>query len=212
MTATRGDTAEPATSAWRRATAMEAAGWVSTARWLLRRPRVRVGSTAVPYIGNLRALLGVFIALSALEVVVLDLVLRPWPGPRFILLALGLWGLLFMVGMTTGMTVNPHDVGPKGLRLRYGALVDIDLPWRDVEYVAIRRHNHASNQMVQVQTGADGDTVSLPIQSQTQLEVGLFDPLPLMLPARHVVAQTVRIAADNPALMLHAVRQHMPGP
>lgn len=73
-----------------------AVGWVSAARVLARRPKVEPGASAVSYVGGMRTVLAVLIALSAVEIVVLDLALQSWPAIRFPVLVLGVSGLLFM--------------------------------------------------------------------------------------------------------------------
>ncbi len=210
MSATAGPVGTGRTPLWRRAGAMEAAGWVSTARWLGRRPRVRPEATAVAYVGGLRAVLTIVVVLSAVEVAVLDLILRDWFVPRVVALVLGVWGLLFMVGMATGLTVNPHEVGPHGLRLRSGALVTLELPWADVEHVALRRKSYESNRSVLVEPDDDGDEVSIPVQNLTALQVRLSEPVHLDLPDGRRAVRTVNFAADDPPAALRAVREHMP--
>jgi hypothetical protein len=69
----------------------EVAGWRSLGRWLLRRPDVAATETPFGYHGPMLAPMIVIIAVSALEVVVVDLLL-PWPSLRVALLVVGVWG------------------------------------------------------------------------------------------------------------------------
>ena len=191
----------------RHAAAMEGAGWVSLVRLVARRPRVEPGAEAAPYVGALRTVLLVFLVLSAVEVVVVDLILRQWPVVRLVALLLGVWGVTFMAGMTAGMVVNPHEVGREGLRLRYGPLVDLRVPWGPVDHVVVRRHAVESSASVQVAEVGGATVVSLPVQNETTLEVRLVEPVVLDLPDGPVAADAVRFSADDPAAVLAAVRR-----
>ena len=71
----------------------------------------------------------VFIALSAVELVAVDLIVRRWPYIRIPLLVLSIWGLIWMLGFLFGMLTRPHAVGPEGIRVRYGAEVDLPVTW-----------------------------------------------------------------------------------
>ncbi|MFC3687932.1 hypothetical protein [Aquipuribacter hungaricus] len=188
----------------------EAAGWASAARVVARRPKLGPGGTAVPYVGGLRTVLVVLVGLSAVEIVVLDLVLQPWPTVRFPVLVLGVWGLLFMLGVTAGLVVHPHVVGPDGVRVRSGPLVEVVVPWGAVDRVVVRRHAFDSGASVQVDDGTeDGAVVSFPVQGTTAAEVLLDRPLTLALPKGAVAARAVRFHCDDTTVLMAAVRTHL---
>lgn len=191
----------------RQGAAMEAAGWASLARWLARRPRVSPGGHAAPYVGPVRTVLVVFLALSAVEVVVVDLVVQRWPVVRVVLLVLGVWGVTFMAGLLAGMVVNPHEVGRAGFRLRSGPRVDLRVPWDPVDTVAVRRRAHPSGPSVQVADEDGATVVSLPVQDTTNLEVRLVEPVVLATADGPVAADVVRFWADDPAAALAAARR-----
>ena len=185
---------------------MEAAGWTSLARWAARRPRVSPGGHAAAYVGPVRTVLVVFLVLSAVEVVVVDLVVQRWPVVRVVALVLGVWGVTFMAGLLAGMVVNPHEVGRGGLRVRSGPRVDLRVPWDPVDTVAVRPRTHPSGPSVQVDEDAGATVVSLPVQDRTNLEVRLVEPVALDVPSGTVAADVVRFWADDPAAALGAVR------
>lgn len=187
-----------------------AVGWVSAARVLARRPNVEPGATAVSYVGGMRTVLVVLIALCAVEIVVLDLVLRSWPAIRFPVLVLGVWGLLFMLGATAGQIAHPHVVGPDGVRIRSGPLVEVAVPWDAVDRVVVRRHGLEGTAWVQVHDETDdGGVVSFPVQSTTTAEVVLARPLLLILPKGPVTARAVRFHADDTIALMAAVRTYL---
>jgi hypothetical protein len=98
-----------------RAVVMEAAMWRNLLAWARRRP-VPMGQGDVPfaYHGVVKPILGVFIGLSAVEIPIFDLIVRkvvPWAPARWIMLVLGVWGLLWMIGFGAWLRRHPHLVG-----------------------------------------------------------------------------------------------------
>ncbi len=67
------------------------------------------------------------IAVSALELVVDDLIVRRWTCVRVPLLILSNWGLVYMLRLLFGVLVRPHAVGPDGIRVRYASEVDVPI-------------------------------------------------------------------------------------
>ena len=114
-----------------------------------------------------------FVALSAVEIVVLDLIVRRWQHIRIPLLILSVWGLIYMLGLLFGMLTRPHAIGPAGIRARYGSEVDIPLPWDDIESVTRRKHA-LQNKQPKVTVDEDGEaTLHLRMQNETNIEVQL---------------------------------------
>jgi hypothetical protein len=86
----------------RRALAAEAANWRSLDRVLFGRRRVPAGASPHGYDRPVRTVLVIFLVLSIVEVPVVDLLVHPWPAVRFPLLALGIWGVLTVLGLLCG--------------------------------------------------------------------------------------------------------------
>lgn len=189
----------------RTATELESGAWKSLYAWLTRRPRVPVDATAFPYVSALSAVLWVFILLSAVEIPIFDLLLHPWPWVRFPVLVLGIWGLTFMIGFAVSMIVNPHAVGPDGIRIRHSANIDVHVPWSGIRTVTTRQHSLESSKAVQVH----GDVLSICIISETNVEVRLERPLTIPLPSGDVVATTIRFRADDPVALVRAAHEHL---
>jgi hypothetical protein len=124
----------------RRAIMMEIHGYQSIYRFLFRRPKVPVDAVGFGYYQPVLAILIVFIAVSAVELVVVDLIVRRWTHIRIPVLILSLWGLIYMLGFLFGMLTRPHAVGPAGVRARYATEIDIPLSWDDIDWVITRRH------------------------------------------------------------------------
>ena len=121
-----------------RAVRMEVGVWQSLYRWALRRPRVPAGAAALTYHRSVLPVIIVFIVVSAIELVVVDVLVHRWPAVRIPLLVLGIWGLTWMIGFLAAHLTRPHAVGPDGIRARFAADVDVEVPWDAVDAVSRR--------------------------------------------------------------------------
>ena len=189
---------------------MEVHGYQNAYRFLFRRPRVPAGAAGFSYAQPVLPILIVFIAVSAVEVVVVDLIVHRWlPAARLPLLVLGLWGVTFMVGLLFGMLVRPHAVGPDGLRIRSGSEVDLPLRWDEIAAVT-RRTRRANEKQPKVTVDESGDaTLHLRISDETNLDVRLERPMPLQLPHGVETVSTVSLYADDPKAFLAEARRYL---
>lgn len=194
----------------RRGSAMEAAGWRSIGRALAGRPRVPRGASRFSYDRPVRTILIVFLVLSAIEIPLIDLLVHPIPWLRWPLLALGVWGVLTMLGMLLGYLTRPHAVGPEGIRVRHGGEVDIDLPWQVVASVERRRHSLSGAPQLSLTGEGEEQTLNQVIQDHSDIQITLEEPTLLRLPHGDVTVGAVRISVDDPVAFLDAVRRHMP--
>lgn len=194
----------------RRAWLMEVHGYQNTYRFLVRRPRVPPGATGFSYAQPVLPVLIVFIAVSAVEVVVVDLVVhRWWPSARLPLLVLGIWGVTFMVGLLFGMLVRQHAVGPQGLRIRSGSEVDLPLSWDDVSAIT-RRTRRINDRQPKVTVDEAGEaTLHLRISDETNLDLRLERPTTLRLPHGMETVSTISLYADDPKGFLAEVRRYL---
>lgn len=193
--------------AWR----WEVGVWVSLWRFLTRRPRVPAGGVAFSYHAPVRMILAVFIVLSAVEIPIIDLVVHRWPVVRVLLLAAGIWGLMWMVGLLLGFITRPHSVGPLGVRLQEGTQVSLDVPWDDVLSVGLM-HDVANPppKPPRVSEHPDGSrTLHLRMQQETNLEIELERPLELQLPWGTETVTAIRFWADDPREFLRASRPYL---
>jgi hypothetical protein len=193
-----------------RAVGYELALWRSLFRWILRRPAgVGPGDAAFSYAGVVMPIFGVFIGLSAIEVPILDLILRntvPWERVRHIALAVGIYGLFWMIGLLASLRVHPHVVGRGGLRVRNAHSVDVTLPWSAIAEVRHRYRSLPSSRTVQI----DGTIVNVSTGSQTSVDVVLREPTSLRLPkGPSDPATELRFYADDPNALVAAAREHL---
>ncbi|MET7971369.1 hypothetical protein [Micromonospora sp. NPDC005305] len=198
----------------RRAVAYEWGMWRSLARWVLRRPHpVAPGAETFAYVGVVQPILGVFIALSTIEIPVLDLILRHtvgWPTVRHVLIGLGVWGVLWMVGLLASLRIHPHVVDDTGLRIRNGISLDVLIPWTAVARVEGRYRSLPSSRGVQYDPD-DPAVLNLGAGSQTAVDVVLREPLSVRLPkGPSEPVREIRLYADDPKALVTRARRHLP--
>ena len=127
----------------RRAVAFEVNLYRSLFRWVTRRPDVPPGAAVFPYVGAIATLLWAFVIVSAIELVAVHLLL-PWETIRLVADLLGLWGLVWMLGLTANLNVHPHLVDGPGVHIRYGHSTDIVVPLDAIAGVAGKLRSPAS--------------------------------------------------------------------
>jgi hypothetical protein len=162
-------------------------------RFVTRRPDVPEGSTGVRYVGAISVLLWAFVIGSAVELVVLHVIL-PWEKVRLAADILGIWGLMWMLGFTASHYVYPHLVGADGLRLRYGHHVAVDVPWHAVDGASTRERSVDGNKSLVHQDGV----LQVPVGGRTNVEVRLGSPLQVVVRGETVEVTEVRFFADEP--------------
>lgn len=191
--------------------------YASLGRWVGRRPDVPPGARAFGYDARTRLLLVVFIVVSAVEVVALDLILHRWPlgaPARLPLLVIGVWGVVWMLGLLATHLVRPHTVGPEGARVRDGMDVDLDLPWEAVHAVGRRPQTHERKPPRVIEE--DGEHVLVvAVLNETNLQITLEQPRALRAPGlpreEWPRVRRVRFWADDPRAYLDEVRRHIAG-
>jgi hypothetical protein len=189
----------------RRGLAAEAGGWISLGRWITRRPRVPAGATPFANSGPIVPVLIAFTVVSAIEVVVVDLIVHRWPVIRVLCLVLGIWGVTFMLGMLASARMNPHAVGPAGLLVRSGTAVRQAVGWAQIEEVRAQTYVREKAKPIQL----DGPVLNLVVQSATTVVVRLREPVVVRLPDRDAEVTEIRFHADDPAALVAAARGHL---
>ena len=187
---------------------MELHGYLSIYRFVLRRPRVPVGAVGFTYHQPVLTILIAFVVLSAVELAVVDLIVRRWPPVRIPLLVLGIWGLIYMFGLLFGMLTRPHSVGSEGIRVRQGSEIDLHLKWDDVYSVSRRTHTVVEKQPKVTIDPTGEAALNLRVQNETNVEIKLERPVPLRLPHGVETVRTVNLYTDDPKGFLAEVRRH----
>lgn len=189
----------------RRLVAFEISLYRSLFRWVTRRPDVPAGSTACSYVGGVSVLLWAFIVVSAVELVVLHVVI-PWEGVRLAADILSLWGLAWMLGFAAGLHVYPHLEHDDGLRVRHGTGTDLVVPWDAVSSAGVRERSLERSKAVQVEASEEGTVLSVVIASRTNVDLRLAQPLTVPLHSGDVTVDTIRLFADDPRALVGRLR------
>ncbi|MFI5843242.1 hypothetical protein ACIA8K_26380 [Catenuloplanes sp. NPDC051500] len=191
----------------RKAIRWEIALWVSLYRLTFRRPApIEAGARTFGYIRPIAPVLGVFIAVSAIDIVAADLALHhflpTWGWLRGLALLLGIWGLLWMIGLAANILTHPHVAGPSGLRIRNSHTLDLAIPWEDIATVRARSRYLVEGDTIQ----RDKDVLNIAISSLTAVDVVFRAPVTLHLPKGPAEGITeLRFHCDLPdELVAHA--------
>jgi len=191
----------------RRAVVFELRLYRSLLRWIIRRPDVPDDAAGFSYIGGVIALLWGFIIVSAIEMVVLHVVL-PWETIRLAADILSAWGLVWMLGLMASYRVYPHLLTAEGLRIRHGAGPDLSLPWAGIASVAVRERSRDSSRALQVDHQDTGAVLNVVIASRTNVDITLRHPLDVPVRGSMVTVTEVRAYVDDPRRLVTQTRKH----
>ncbi len=184
--------------------------WQSLYRWIFRRPITPdADAVAFSYASLLTPILIAFIAVSAIEIPVVHL-LMPWETIRRVFLGLGIWGVIWMIGLLASLRIYPHHVGASGLRVRYSFDLDVTLPWDVIAEIRAHRRSLPSGRKVQLERLGVSTTLNVAISSTTNVEVALRQPTTVRLPnGKHVEITALHFYADEPRALVTNVREHL---
>jgi hypothetical protein len=194
----------------REAVLLELALYRALARWVLRRPDVPGGATPIGYSRLVGPMLWLWIFGSAVEVVVVEVVLRsvdqPWAAAlRTPLLVVGIWGVLWMLGLLASYRVRPHLVTHSELELRSGACTSVVVPLGAVE--ATRSVEHELPGVIK-SLHVEDSLVLVGVSSRTNLELVLTSPTIVETSQGRVTATRVGIWVDDPRQVAALLAPH----
>lgn len=94
-----------------------------------RRPEVPNGALAFAGHRIENQMIAVMLALQVIEIGVVHLVISHWSmAAALILLALGVWGVMFTLALMNGLRIYPVLLMQDGIRLRAGPFTDVSVP------------------------------------------------------------------------------------
>lgn len=175
-------------------------------RWVARRPAVPEGASGWGYSRLVTPVLWLWIFGSACEVPLAH-VLVPWHGARTALLVLGIWGLLWMIGMLASLKVHPHLVDDDGLTIRYGVFAELRVPWSAL--ASVRYDDRDVDGFIRVlrpRETAAGTEVLVPVNDRVNVTLELAVPLPVRTSKGEVRAVALALWADEPRELVAALR------
>lgn len=174
-------------------------------RLLARRPDVPDGTTRVRYVGAVAALLWGFTIVSAVELVVLHLIL-PWHVVRLVADVLGIWGVAWCLGMTACHYVYPHLLDDDGIRLRTAKRAPaVTVPWGGVAAAVVSEKGRESSRSLQV----EDDVLHVVVGSRTSVTLRLVEPMAVEVRGASYDVGEIRFFADDPRAVVAAVRERV---
>lgn len=182
----------------------EVALYRSLARWVARRPDVPSGSAPIGYGQLAGPMMWLWIFGSAVEVVVLDVVLHRWlPVVRLPFLVLGVWGVVWMLGLLASMRVRPHLLDDTRLVVRSGARTRVVVPLAAIGAVRAAAHDVPGL----VRTLQEQDGLLLVGMGETNLELALAGPTTLDTSRGPWTVERVGLYVDSPRDVAAVLRQ-----
>lgn len=179
---------------------LEVTLYLALVRWIARRPEVPPGTTPIGYSRLVAPMLMLWIFGSAVEVVVLDVLLSRWWTPlRIPLLLVGVWGLVWMLGMLAAYRVRPHLLGEDVLTVRDGIHARVDVPLDIIAGTRSVDHDLPGLlKSVHVEGEGDAATLLIGVGSRTNLELVLTGPTALETPHGPTTVTRVGLWVDEP--------------
>lgn len=175
------------------------AGVLRALWWAVRRrSAVGSGDVPLPYAGRFRLVLGALTVLGALETAVVH-VLLPWQTARWVLLAVSLYALVWVLGSGLSLFQHPHLLRDDELVLRFGHLRTVVVPLAGL--VAVRRSVEAEHGKVLLR---DGDRLVLSVMGDTDVELR-FDP-PVHVAEQEEPVARVAFWVDDPQAVVRLLR------
>jgi hypothetical protein len=172
--------------------------YAALVRWLLRRTDVPSGAEPWPYAALSTPVLWLWIFGSATEVVVFHLII-PWETTRLVVDIIGIWGLIWMLGMLAAYRIRPHLLTPDEVRVRNGVQHDIAVP-TDRIASAVAREVELPSAMRSLHIAADGDDrhVSVGVSGRTNVVLTLRPGTTLRTANGIEPATTLGLWVDDP--------------
>jgi len=190
--------------------------YAAIGRAITRRPWKARDAHGFHYHSQSLTVLFIFIVLSAVEIVIIDLIVHQWLWLRIPLLIIGIWGLVWMTGLLCAHFMRPHTVGSEGIRVRDGLDMDAHVTWDDVYSVALHNRNYEPK-TPSIIDDQGGRSLVMDITDHTNIEIVLERPTTITLPGLpskggDQVVDRIYLWTDQPKEFLAAVSEHIGTP
>lgn len=185
----------------------------SLVRWVVRRPELGgPGDEPVSYARTVTPVMWLWIFASAVEIPVVHL-LVPWDGVRVALLAVGVCGLLWMVGLLASLSVYPHLFGTQTLHVRHGASHRITVPWDAVASVTYKEQSlDSSVWTLQPRETERGVDLQVAVSGLVNVHAQLRAPTRVSTAKGEMEISELSFFADDPRAAVARARKLLRGP
>ncbi len=179
----------------------------SLLRWVFRRPSIPEGTEPVRYAQTVTPVMWLWIFASAMEVPLIH-VLVPWETVRIIGLVIGVWGLLWMLGVLGGLNSYPHLIGEKVLRVRNGAMHDIHVPWAAIDTITFHdRDLDSSMWTLQPRETPRGTDLQVGVSGRVNVHAVLHRPITVRTRKGDVQIAEISFWTDDPRQFVARARR-----
>jgi len=145
-------------------------------------------------------------SLGLLEIGVVHVLTARWPLARWVLLAVGVVGLVGFLAWGLSLRQHPHVLRDRTLLLRSGRTRAVALPLDTVR--TVRRHVVGGHGRV---VGVDEGVLVVAFMGDTNVELRLDPPADVEVRRRTVRLSTVRFYADDPRAAVRALTSSADG-
>jgi hypothetical protein len=188
---------------------LELALYGQLVRWIVRRPDVPVGATPVPYSRLATPVVWLFIFGSTVEVVAFDLILSRWlTFLRLPFLVLGVWGVVWMLGLMASYRMRPHLLTDTHLHVRNMARTEVVVPLDAVERVTVADRDEGGIRSLKVVD----DALLVMVSGRTNLQLTLAEGTTLATPGGELAPATLGLWVDEPREVAELVRARRSAP
>lgn len=178
-------------------------------RWIIRRPDVPAGATPVPYSRLATPVVWLFIFGSTVEVVAVDLILSRWMTfLRIPFLVLGIWGVVWMLGLMASYRMRPHLVTDTDLHVRNMARTDVVVPLDAITRVQVADVDEGGIRSVRV----IDDRLLVLVSGRTNLQLTLAEGTTIATAHGEITPATVGLWVDEPREVAELVRRRLSAP
>lgn len=156
-------------------------------------------------------LLGLILFTTPVELLLFELLI-PWTWLRVLLAVLAVYGMVWIAGYAASLQTLPHRVGAAALRLHYGLLARVAIPYDAIETVELAPIRMLGNRREGVYVLKDKGVGYFVVGSRADVLVRLRTPVSIeRLVSASPPVRTIYVAADDPAGLVRLVRERMVG-
>ena len=185
---------------------------VSLFRWTFRRVELGEGEFGYHKRAVLRAIVPMLIVTSPVELLVVHLLAEafsPWGWVKWALLILGIYAILWLLGLYASLVALPHRLEATGLRVRYGAFMQGFVPYEEIEDT-VREDRKAPSFGDGLEHVPDEDALYLSTGGKTDVTLRLRAPLSVDgFLKKSAPARLIHLAADDPERLARELRRRV---
>jgi hypothetical protein len=158
------------------------------------------------------ALFGLILFTTPVELFLFELLI-PWTWLRVLLAVLAVYGLLWIAGYASSLRTLPHRVGEESLRLHYGLLGRVTIPYEAIESVELAPIKMLGNRTEGVYVLKDKQVGYFAVGGKADVLIRLREPVRIeRLTTDSPPVRQIYAAVDDPAGFARLVRERLAGP